>query len=74
MAPLEAGGVVDGDTRVHGTKNLFVVDNSICPEIPDINTTVSALMIGFRGSEIIKEIYCNKKSTVKETALEYCPL
>lgn len=57
MAPLDAGGVVDGDTRVYGTKNCFVVDNSICPEIPDINTTASAMMIGFRGSEIIKHLF-----------------
>ena len=24
MAPLNAGGVVDGNTRVYGTKNVFV--------------------------------------------------
>jgi choline dehydrogenase len=29
MAPQEQGGVVDGDTRVHGTKNVFVADNAI---------------------------------------------
>lgn len=57
MAPLKQGGVVDGDTRVHGTTNCFVMDNSICPEIPDINTTASALMIGWRGSEILKHLY-----------------
>lgn len=56
MAPLGAGGVVNGNTRVYGTKNCFVVDNSICPEIPDINTTASAMMIGLRGSEILKQI------------------
>lgn len=56
MAPLEAGGVVDGDTRVYGTKNVFVADNSICPVIPDINTTGPAMMIGLRTSEILKRI------------------
>jgi choline dehydrogenase len=56
MAPLKAGGVVNGNTRVYGTKNCFVVDNSICPEIPDINTTASAMMIGLRGSKILKHI------------------
>lgn len=65
MAPLKAGGVVDGNTRVYGTKNCFVVDNSICPEIPDINTTASAMMIGLRGSEILKHTLCNGKSKVK---------
>lgn len=62
MAPLDAGGVVDGDTRVYGTKNCFVVDNSICPEIPDINTTASALMIGLRASEILKRLLCKDKA------------
>ncbi len=56
MAPLHAGGVVDGCLRVHGTTNCFVVDNSICPVIPDINTTAAAQMIGLRGSEILKHI------------------
>jgi choline dehydrogenase len=61
MAPLKAGGVVDGNTRVYGTKNCFVVDNSICPVIPDINTTAPAMMIGLRGSEILKHLLHNEK-------------
>lgn len=62
MAPLNQGGVVDGDTRVYGTKNVFVLDNSICPEIPDINTAAAAMMIGLRGSEILKRLLKNEKS------------
>lgn len=61
MAALEAGGVVDGDTRVYGTKNVFVADNSICPVIPDINTTAPAMMIGLRASEILKCVLHNEK-------------
>ena len=56
MAPLNAGGVVDGDTRVYGTQNVFVVDDSICPVIPDINTAGPAMMIGLRSSEILKRV------------------
>lgn len=56
MAPLNAGGVVDGNTRVYGTKNVFVADDSICPVIPDINTAASAMMIGLRSSEILKRV------------------
>ncbi len=56
MAPLDAGGVVDGDTRVYGTTNCFVVDCSICPVIPDMNTTGPAMMIGERSSEILKRV------------------
>lgn len=61
MAPLNAGGVVDGDTRVYGTKNVFVADNSICPVIPDINTTGPAMMIGLRSSEILKRVLRKEK-------------
>lgn len=60
MAPLCAGGVVDGNTLVYGTKNVFVADNSICPVIPDINTTAPAMMIGLRSSKILKRLL-NKK-------------
>lgn len=56
MAPLNAGGVVDGDTRVYGTTNVFVADDSICPVIPDINTAASAMMIGLRSSQLIKRV------------------
>lgn len=34
MLPLEQGGVVDTHLRVHGSKNLRVVDASIFPMIP----------------------------------------
>lgn len=62
MAPLSAGGVVDGDTRVYGTTNVFVADDSICPVIPDINTAGPAMMIGLRSSEIIKKVLQKEKS------------
>ena len=62
MAPLKHGGVVDGNTRVYGTKNVYVADNSICPMIPDINTTAPAMMIGLRCSEILKHVLKDKKS------------
>lgn len=54
MAPLSDGGVVDGDTLVYGTKNVYIADNSICPVIPDINTAAPAMMIGLRTSHILK--------------------
>jgi len=56
MAPLSEGGVVDGDARVYGTQNVFVMDDSICPVIPDINTAAPAMMIGLRGSQILKRV------------------
>jgi choline dehydrogenase-like flavoprotein len=62
MAPLNAGGVVDGNTRVYGTKNVYVVDDSICPVIPDINTGGPAMMIGLRSSEILKQRLAKMKN------------
>lgn len=56
MAPRHKGGVVNGNLRVYGTKNVYVMDNSICPVIPDINTTGPAMMIGLRGSEILERV------------------
>ncbi|MBA3721232.1 MAG: GMC family oxidoreductase [Parachlamydiaceae bacterium] len=61
MAPLNAGGVVDGNTRVYGTKNVYVADDSICPLIPDINTAGPAMMIGLRTSQILKSILSKKE-------------
>lgn len=63
MAPLHRGGVVDGDTRVYGTKNVFVADDSICPVIPDINTAGPAMMIGLRTSEILKRLLCKEEES-----------
>jgi choline dehydrogenase len=62
MAPLKAGGVVDGDTRVYGTQNVFVADDSICPVIPDINTAAAAMMIGLHTSKILKHALRKEKS------------
>ena len=62
MAPQSAGGVVDGNLRVYGTKNVYVADDSICPVIPDINTAASAMMIGLRSSEILKHVLHKEKS------------
>lgn len=56
MAPLDAGGVVDGNALVYGTNNVYVLDSSICPEIPDINTAGPSMMIGLRGSQILKRL------------------
>jgi choline dehydrogenase len=63
MAPLNAGGVVDGNTRVYGTTNVFVADNSICPVIPDTDTTAAAMMIGLRTSDILKSILATPTPT-----------
>lgn len=45
MAPLNAGGVVDGTGRVYGVQNLFVADDSIVPVPMDGTTMASAYLI-----------------------------
>ena len=60
MAPLNAGGVVDGNTLVYGTRNVYVADNSICPVIPDTDTSATAMMIGLRTSEILEQVLRKK--------------
>lgn len=60
MAPLNDGGVVNGNTLVYGTKNVYVADSSICPVIPDTDPTAAAMMIGLRTSEILEQVLKKK--------------
>ena len=47
--------VVDNKLRVHGMENLYVADASIMPTVTHANTNVTAIMIGERLSDFIKE-------------------
>lgn len=47
-------GVVDPKLKVHGIKNLRVVDASIIPVIPDCRIQNSVYMIGEKGADLIK--------------------
>jgi choline dehydrogenase len=46
-------GVVDARLRVHGVSNLRVVDASAFPSIISGNLNAAAMMIGWRGAEMI---------------------
>ncbi|RDA95710.1 hypothetical protein CP533_1085 [Ophiocordyceps camponoti-saundersi (nom. inval.)] len=48
-------GVVDARLRVHGVKNLRVIDASIMPLIPDCRIQNSVYMIGEKGADMIKQ-------------------
>ncbi|KAB2571669.1 Dehydrogenase patE [Lasiodiplodia theobromae] len=50
-------GVVDGKLRVHGIKNLRVIDASVIPVIPDCRIQNAVYMIAEKGSDIIKAAY-----------------
>jgi len=47
--------VVDERLRVHGMTNLWIADASIMPTVTHANTNLTAIMIGERLSDFIKE-------------------
>ncbi|CAL5870522.1 uncharacterized protein PFLUO_LOCUS4759 [Penicillium psychrofluorescens] len=47
-------GVVDSNLKVHGVKNLRVIDASVIPVIPDCRIQNSVYMIGEKGADAIK--------------------
>ena len=56
MGPnTDSEAVVDPKLRVRGIKRLRVIDASIIPESLRGNTNAAAIMIGEKGSDIIKE-------------------
>src|SRR5581483_12049280 len=55
MGTSEQDSVVDSRLRVHGIKNLRVVDCSAMPTPPSGNTNGPAMMLGWRAAELILE-------------------
>jgi choline dehydrogenase len=53
MAPTPALGVVDARLRVHGVEGLRVIDASAFPSILSGNLNAAAMMIGWRGAEMV---------------------
>jgi choline dehydrogenase len=53
MGPDPASSVVDPRLRVHGIDGLRVVDASVFPAILSGNTNAAAIMVGWKGSELI---------------------
>ncbi|KAI4597225.1 hypothetical protein KJ359_004738 [Pestalotiopsis sp. 9143b] len=47
-------GVVDPSLKVHGVKNLRVIDASVIPVIPDCRIQNSVYMVGEKGADMIK--------------------
>ena len=45
--------VVDENLKIHGLKNIRVVDASVMPEIPSANLNAPTLMIAEKASDII---------------------
>jgi len=55
MAPDAKSGVVDARLRVHGVEGLRVIDASAFPGIVSGNLNGPAMMLGWRGGEMVVE-------------------
>ncbi|PKS13266.1 hypothetical protein jhhlp_000037 [Lomentospora prolificans] len=54
LGPVELGGVVGPDLRVHGTKRLRVADCSIMTLVPGTHTSSTAYAIGEKAADLIR--------------------
>lgn len=52
--------VVDSELRVHGIKNLRVMDASVMPKVTSGNTGAPVIMIAEKGSDMIKNQWLRK--------------
>ena len=52
--------VVDPQLRVYGIKGLRVIDGSIMPTLVSANTNAPIVMIGEKGSDLIKEFWLKR--------------
>jgi choline dehydrogenase-like flavoprotein len=53
IGPIETGGVLASDFRVHGTQGLRVVDASVFPRIPGFFIVSAVYMIGEKAADVI---------------------
>lgn len=61
MGPYwDKNAVVDPQLRVHGIRGLRVIDASIMPKIVSSNTNAPVIMIGEKGSDMIKDYWIKK--------------
>jgi choline dehydrogenase len=54
MLPKEKGGVVDSDLKVHGTRNVRVVDASIFPTHVQGNIVSLVYAVAEKGADLIR--------------------
>ncbi|KAI0413512.1 oxidoreductase [Xylaria grammica] len=57
MLPERIGGVVDASLRVHGVRNLRVVDASVVPLLPPGNLQSTVYAVAERAADLIKDAH-----------------
>jgi choline dehydrogenase len=55
MGPDAATAVVDPRLRVHGLAALRVIDASAFPTLPGGNTNAPAMLMGWKGADLVRE-------------------
>lgn len=58
----ETNAVTGPDLRVHGMKNLWVIDASVFPHLPAGNINASVFMVAEKGADMIKSHLANSPS------------
>ncbi|CAG9861852.1 unnamed protein product [Phyllotreta striolata] len=56
----DRAAVVDAELRVYGVRGLRVVDSSVMPKIVRGNTNAPTIMIGEKGSDLVKKRWLRK--------------
>lgn len=64
MGPYwDPDAVVSPELRVYGVKGLRVIDGSIMPNLVSGNTNAPIIMIGEKGSDMIKEFWLKRRTS-----------
>lgn len=66
--PTDPMAVVDPELRVYGIQGLRVIDASIMPTITNGNINAPVIMIGEKGSDMIKQQWLSKRRSDNVTA------
>ena len=53
MGPSGTDAVVDPALRVHGLRNLRVVDASVMPQITSANTNLPTIMLAEKAADLV---------------------
>jgi len=61
-AMRSGNGVLDGQLRVHGTRNLRVIDASVFPSMPSGNTMAPTMALAWIAADLIRNTPAGRRS------------